>query len=643
MGFKNLYIDDKEKTAVVCLYFSRLDSEDPFYKENRTDYYKALEKSFGIKYNTIKNNQDRFDPYYENGRKGWHQKPLQEQHKFLYEVFEKYKDVPTEQLRNIVDWIMDDISKGESMFYSIKTKTPAAVEAIKQKQQSVEIDRINIFREDLKIGQLVFIVLGGDKQKSEVTWDTGFIGIGKIVEGPYDIGYDKNNFKIKISVEVLLDKPIARHDLIPYSNAYNIIGIGPMTKWEPNQAISQIEENKVVTLVRAVLDLYENLEEELEEVFDPGFMSKVKAETQYLVPQIKAYGSWSGWQEGPEEYSAKELPEKKKLTSTYDPDINIIKGPLEMDSSVLETFRNYINIKKHIIMTGPPGTGKTTIAERACEEAVKTNFINGYILTTATADWSTFDTIGGYMPNKEGRLEFQEGIILRSIRENKWLIIDEINRAEIDKAFGHLLTVLSGKDVQLPFKFGDSDESISIKIHNELESYFDEENAVYYIGSNWRIISTMNTFDKNSLFTLSYAFMRRFAFVYIPIPSLKYMNALIDSSSIKEQVKEAVKNVCKISPKPIGPAVIQDLVNYLTITDSRGLEDAVCALVIPQYEGLANREVKDFYKNMYIYLKEESRVKFKEYLSEFFEISRNEFNKIDKEIKEENSEEETKE
>lgn len=61
--------------------------------------------------------------------------------------------------------------------------------------------------------------------------------------------------------------------------------------------------------------------------------------------------------------------------------------------------------------------------------------------------------MGGYLPDplNPQRLQFEEGFITRSISENKWVIIDEINRADVDKAFGELFTVLTGNSVNLPY------------------------------------------------------------------------------------------------------------------------------------------------------------------------------------------------
>lgn len=156
---------------------------------------------------------------------------------------------------------------------------------------------------------------------------------------------------------------------------------------------------------------------------------------------------------------AEELPEddiEEEVTNIFaarftPESLDAIKGQILIDDTPINQIVTITNANRHLILTGPPGTGKTTITINVGEQAVKTNFISGYALTTATSDWTTFDTIGGYMPRPGKELVFTPGIVLRSICENKWLLIDEINRADVDKAFGQLLTILSGQDVELPF------------------------------------------------------------------------------------------------------------------------------------------------------------------------------------------------
>ncbi len=146
-------------------------------------------------------------------------------------------------------------------------------------------------------------------------------------------------------------------------------------------------------------------------------------------------------------------------------------------------------------------------------------------VTTATADWTTFDTIGGYAPGADQTLQFKPGSFLDAIGKGEWLVIDEINRAEIDKAFGELFTVLSGQRVDLPYTVGanrvrilpaDTTERWPSRLDPDLRP---AGRLRLRVHPQWRIIGTMNVYDKSSLFSMSLAFMRRFAFIDIGLPA----------------------------------------------------------------------------------------------------------------------------
>lgn len=173
----------------------------------------------------------------------------------------------------------------------------------------------------------------------------------------------------------------------------------------------------------------------------------------------------------------------------------------------------------HVILTGPPGSGKTTLARAICEAAKVDS-----VLATATDQWTTFDTIGGYFPvlgaqAGQSELAFLPGVILRSIMDEKIVVIDEINRADIDKAFGELFSVLSGAPTTLPFNTRQDGVLRPIHLKPENDTSPTPPNAlVVEVPQWWRIIGSMNDSDKASLKRLSFAFMRRFAFIPVSVP-----------------------------------------------------------------------------------------------------------------------------
>lgn len=167
--------------------------------------------------------------------------------------------------------------------------------------------------------------------------------------------------------------------------------------------------------------------------------------------------------------------------------------------------------KQHIMLYGPPGTGKTSLARW-----IASSLPGGqWTLVTGSSDWSSQDIIGGYQPVGNGEVDFVPGILLRDF--DRPLIIDELNRCDIDKVIGPLFTVLSGQQTTLPYRTDISDKhSVPYAIlPRPKPNAADHEFAP---GPAWRLIATINSIDKASLYQMSYALARRFGWVYVDAP-----------------------------------------------------------------------------------------------------------------------------
>ncbi|MCI1210120.1 MAG: AAA family ATPase [Treponema sp.] len=316
-------------------------------------------------------------------------------------------------------------------FFSIKTKNELSVNAVLRKESSVEFSGLNVLADSLELGQIVFIVFGGDRP----AWDTGLVAIAILSKLPY--GYEGRNFKVRADIKVLLSNPIKRSDLVLYPETFDIIGIGPITKWEPNQALSEVQPDKAYALLNAIWDIDKKNRDEISSTFSTEQLAKIK--TDHL--RYKLIGNIN----------------KKENSLPVNSATNFDASKFINSLSLAGQYINSLLAKPFVILTGNSGTGKTRIAKRFAEylkkenDAGKTNFL----LVPVGADWTDNTKILGYYNpianNGEGKyvkteiFEFME----RADANPEipfFLILDEMNLSHVERYFSDFLSRMETPD-----------------------------------------------------------------------------------------------------------------------------------------------------------------------------------------------------
>lgn len=141
----------------------------------------------------------------------------------------------------------------EGHIFSIKTKDQSNVADIKRGGSGIVITGLNVLRDQIRIGDFVFVVFGGDKPKG---WTPGLVALAHVSKLPFcGDGDSGRTFRVEIDVDLYFQPSVKREDLVTYPDTFGTIGIGPITKWEPNQAITSVQLKNAVGLLQAICDL----------------------------------------------------------------------------------------------------------------------------------------------------------------------------------------------------------------------------------------------------------------------------------------------------------------------------------------------------------------------------------------------------
>lgn len=444
------------------------------------------------------------------------------------------------------------------LFFTIKTKNENAVNAVLQKQKCVEFDGLNVLADYIELGQTVFIVFGGDKPQ----WETGLVGLGTIAKLPY--GYEGRNFKVAVDMKVLFSKPIKRADLVLFPDTYDIIGIAPITKWEPNQALSQVETNKAYALLNAIFFIDNNAKNEFHNIFSADQMNRIKGKYRKFIVDDDSIESKTEQVltetiekphnriifGAPGTGKSHCLNDDAEKYFEYGPDIKeqliaeIKNRPQDKDK---EPWFNHIGIKyaSYIYKRCDEETEgnlqlqwgvtqnelwKMKTAARATIDYNHSVFntsmesVKKYERVTFHPNYSYAQFVGTYKPVQDSadenqiKYEYIPGPFIRIYKaakqnpsQNFLLLIEEINRANVAAVFGDVFQLLDRDE--------NGNSEYPVAASEDIKKYLAKSGIhedELKIPSNMYIWATMNSADQG-VFPMDTAFKRRWEFEYIGI------------------------------------------------------------------------------------------------------------------------------
>ncbi len=151
---------------------------------------------------------------------------------------------------------------------------------------------------------------------------------------------------------------------------------------------------------------------------------------------------------------------------------------LRLPAGVYANVAAALSTGKHLVLTGAPGSGKTTLALAIARAAAQAGRAQGATVVTAA-------------PERD--------LLVEAAGRGRWVVVDELDQSEdVDAAFGSLSTFLAG----IPVTLASNDDVTP--------------------AEDWRIVATWNGGSPAG------AVLRRFAVIEVAAPSAGEVRALVE-------------------------------------------------------------------------------------------------------------------
>ncbi|WP_081068472.1 McrB family protein [Burkholderia stagnalis] len=207
-----------------------------------------------------------------------------------------------------------------------------------------------------------------------------------------------------------------------------------------------------------------------------------------------------------------------------------------------------------VILTGPPGTGKSHAAQRIAARLVNGERARAFFIQFHPA-FQYEDFIEAYIPTELGGFELSDKTFLLACDEANntdepvVLVIDELSRTDVIRVFGEALTYVESSKRGFTFTLASGRPAT--------------------VPKNLVILATMNPWDRG-VEELDLAFERRFAKISME-PDANALNFILESSALPEERKLRLERFFHMLQRHSNPLCRLGHAYFQTVRDDASL------------------------------------------------------------------------